>query len=660
MISVKGGNGNNNYSDYKIVKDITISELYSDRKYILDEILSISDDEFYKQQILFYYKNLLGNYNYTDNTNNHVDFYIEKLKNKLIEIIKNNDSLYQFDRLCTEFNIKKDLFTALSRLYSKLENNEEFEKTKTDSKLISNEVCIDKKILKNVLKFSKYSKEVLYIYQKFVCGIYVKIKDNKLHIFQPFFNKDYVNNWKNVNFQLFDGTIVNDHFKYYTDKQKFFRKERVIKNMDNWWNNGFIIDNEYYSRFIDGKRVIKYWSNYGFDNMIFILKQVCRNKIVNDCEFIINKRDFPIETNVMPIYSFYSSNLFNNKCIPTNEDIGIIFSETNEELKVRVPWEDKENIALFRGGLNGPGITKETNQRLNLAFLDNSIESLDAKLTTFNMRDRIVLEPKNNDKNKKLYDILKDDKIKKIITTISPQYLKELNVNITKDNYINLEKQSKYKYLIYCEGHSAANRYTALIKSGSIILKVESSCRASEMWYFHLLKPYVHYVPVKADLSDLNDQIEWCKNNDSKCKIISLNNEVFYNTYVTKENVYNYWSSLLNNIENNKCNTFKDSVDIIKEKILLKLNIKTDKLDEFLNKKQLFNKLNLSDIIPNMDINNDDDNNNDLNDKSDVDIIKNLLKKKEIIDNYLLPYIENYEKIMIDSINNIYDIVETL
>ena len=39
------------------------------------------------------------------------------------------------------------------------------------------------------------------------------------------------------------------------------------------------------------------------------------------------------------------------------------------------------------------------------------------------------------------------------------------------------------------------------------ILKVESLCVADQMWYFPLLVPFRDHVPVKADLSDLEEQI---------------------------------------------------------------------------------------------------------------------------------------------------------
>ena len=59
-----------------------------------------------------------------------------------------------------------------------------------------------------------------------------------------------------------------------------------------------------------------------------------------------------------------------------------------------------------------------------------------------------------------------------------------------------------------------------MMRLGSVILKVAPRQVADRMWYFDLLEPYVDHVPVKADLSDLEDQIRWCRNNDEKVKLL--------------------------------------------------------------------------------------------------------------------------------------------
>jgi hypothetical protein len=43
------------------------------------------------------------------------------------------------------------------------------------------------------------------------------------------------------------------------------------------------------------------------------------------------------------------------------------------------------------------------------------------------------------------------------------------------------------------------------------------------LWFSYLLKPYVHYVPIKSDLSDLLKKINWCKKHNEKAKKIAAN-----------------------------------------------------------------------------------------------------------------------------------------
>jgi hypothetical protein len=46
-------------------------------------------------------------------------------------------------------------------------------------------------------------------------------------------------------------------------------------------------------------------------------------------------------------------------------------------------------------------------------------------------------------------------------------------------------------------------------------------------WYYSNLKPWTHYVPVKANLSDLHEQIDWCRTNTEECKRIAAMGQAF-------------------------------------------------------------------------------------------------------------------------------------
>lgn len=109
-----------------------------------------------------------------------------------------------------------------------------------------------------------------------------------------------------------------------------------------------------------------------------------------------------------------------------------------------------------------------------------------------------------------------------------------------KKNFINIYEQSKYKYLLYIEGHCAACRYGFMMLLNCVILKVDSTCTADSMWYFPLLHPYVDHVPVKSDLSNLQEILEWCHNNDDKCREIADNARKLYEKFVSREAIMDY------------------------------------------------------------------------------------------------------------------------
>ena len=54
--------------------------------------------------------------------------------------------------------------------------------------------------------------------------------------------------------------------------------------------------------------------------------------------------------------------------------------------------------------------------------------------------------------------------------------------------------------------------------TGSCILRVKSPRR---QWYHQRLQPWVHLIPVRADLSDLGEQLDWCSNHLRECAVIA-------------------------------------------------------------------------------------------------------------------------------------------
>jgi hypothetical protein len=366
-----------------------------------------------------------------------------------------------------------------------------------------------------------------YIFHKLKKGIFVRIANNALETFLPFSNAHYKNEF---------GHLLRVNPKYGSVKDFLrsvsaalgyrFKNDTVIKPFDEWVANNALV---------------RYDENEG-DNNVAILydmfKTLCDERLVPDVEFFVNRRDFPqlkvdgtepynhifgskhyplvshSYDKYAPILSGSSAKDYADIPFPTyedwaravNQETGKVFPNacrTYPKIS-QIPWKNKSSKAVFRGATTGAGVTPATNQRLNAFEISLEHENLlDVGFTKWNLRPR------------KLED---------------SEYLQTIErSDYPVANRLNLQEQSKFKYILNLEGHVAAYRLSYELSSGSVVLLADSKWK---MWYSDILKPYVHYVPVKGDLSDLLDVIEWCKTNDSKCKEIATNAREFYDKYL--------------------------------------------------------------------------------------------------------------------------------
>ncbi len=185
-------------------------------------------------------------------------------------------------------------------------------------------------------------------------------------------------------------------------------------------------------------------------------------------------------------------------CIP---DDFFLETQAYEQFRQQVkqqwlPWCERKPICYWRGASSGSLLTTENwqnNRRIrlcNLAKEYNDRQFIDAKITR--------LTP------------TKERGVKQLIR----------NANLV-DNYIPTSEFIKYKYVIDIDGNSNSwpGLFTKLL-TGSCVLKIESPWM---QWYYNSLKPWVNYVPVKTDLSDLIEKISWCRQNDDKAREIGAN-----------------------------------------------------------------------------------------------------------------------------------------
>nr|XP_006001994.1 PREDICTED: protein O-glucosyltransferase 1 isoform X1 [Latimeria chalumnae] len=107
---------------------------------------------------------------------------------------------------------------------------------------------------------------------------------------------------------------------------------------------------------------------------------------------------------------------------------------------------------------------------------------------------------------------------------------------------ISLTDHCKYKYLFNFRGVAASFRFKHLFLCGSLVFHI------GDEWlefFYQQLKPWVHYIPVKQDLSDVRELLEFVKENDEVAREIAKRGQQFIADNLQMEDVSCYWETLL-------------------------------------------------------------------------------------------------------------------
>lgn len=389
-----------------------------------------------------------------------------------------------------------------------------------------------------------------YIFHKFKKGIFIKIVNNQLKVFLPFSKVNYTNEWNEkirVDKKKYGNMIDFIKKIYEMEGRQNFNPRKINGNLDEWYGNNCLVRYEY--PISEGE------SSVSLVKVLF--EELCKNRKVPDIEFFYNRRDFPIitkdetepynniwgnkttplvshnYTKYSPIFSVSTTDNYADILIPTWDDWnriqtqeGHFFSQTlkNYDKDFNTLWKDKIETAVFRGGSTGCGVTIETNPRLKISYLSTIIKPdthgkwknipyIDAGITNWNLRPRKI------EKEKYLQTINIDELPFGLVNKLTPQ------------------EQSKYKYLINIDGHVTAFRLSLELSMGCVILLVDSEWK---IWFSKFLVPFEHYIPIKSDLSDIQEKIQWCRENDKECENIATNALKFYNKYLQKDGILDY------------------------------------------------------------------------------------------------------------------------
>ncbi|KAK4054476.1 hypothetical protein OIV83_000970 [Microbotryomycetes sp. JL201] len=165
------------------------------------------------------------------------------------------------------------------------------------------------------------------------------------------------------------------------------------------------------------------------------------------------------------------------------------------------PWEQKShNKLLWRGSTTGVEFDKHTpwrqSQRARLHFLS---QTMDGEKSIIVAQGSAMKEANLSvaDMNHLYMDMAFSGEP----AQCDPETCDVMRKDIKFKSLIGLEESNQYKYLIDVDGNGWSGRFHRLMSMKAMILK----STAFPEWYQDRIQPWVHYVPVKIDYSDLYD-----------------------------------------------------------------------------------------------------------------------------------------------------------
>lgn len=145
----------------------------------------------------------------------------------------------------------------------------------------------------------------------------------------------------------------------------------------------------------------------------------------------------------------------------------------------RVAWENRIPCAFWRGGVSG-----HTPLRLEVVDACCKIPNTDVKFA------------------------VGSHKTHNVNPTTKPTWFAQ---NASVDEFC------KYKATLHVDGNSISASCTWIFASGCVPIMITRH----DWWFKKWLVPWKNYIPVKADLSDLAEHIQWIWDNDDKAKQIA-------------------------------------------------------------------------------------------------------------------------------------------
>ena len=179
----------------------------------------------------------------------------------------------------------------------------------------------------------------------------------------------------------------------------------------------------------------------------------------------------------------------------------------------KYPWSNRIDKAVWRGGCSGgctltpPTPALETARVRTVAYLQDKSEIADVKLCWWWSENK----------------------------GIPSEYFGPA---------IDVEEMMKYKILLIIDGNVIASSHMWSFASGSVPLLISNS----RCWFSDFIVPFVHYIPVEYDLSDLQEKIQWTLDHPEEAEEIAERAMRFASLFFSPDFQREYLTNMISSI----------------------------------------------------------------------------------------------------------------
>lgn len=223
-----------------------------------------------------------------------------------------------------------------------------------------------------------------------------------------------------------------------------------------------------------------------------------------------------------------------------------------------IPWSEKKDAAIFRGALTGM-------KRGGFRVIQESLKGVDKLSLCLSMqRCRMVYNSHNSTLvNASLTGTLMEHSHNLIDGPVVPAVLNGVPLYGTRMSYSEL---LQYKALIMLEGNDISSGFKWALYSNSVVMAQRSLYTSWAME--ELLEPWVHFVPLQDDLSDVEEKMQWVLDHDEEAQKIAHAGKMWISDLIYHPDAVSDEAAIFDNILHRYKQHFLHNPDLSKEHLV--------------------------------------------------------------------------------------------